>query len=41
VGTGYFDMIAQVIAGGTSSTTALAGSTEQEQFAAQLETAVH
>lgn len=32
VGTGYFDTIAQAIAGGTSSTTALAGSTEQEQF---------
>jgi len=34
VGTGYFDMITQVIAGGTSSTTALTGSTEQEQFGA-------
>jgi isocitrate lyase len=33
VGTGYFDLITQVIAGGTSSTTALAGSTEAEQFA--------
>jgi isocitrate lyase len=32
VGTGYFDEVAQVIAGGTSSTTALAGSTEEEQF---------
>ena len=32
VGTGYFDKIAQAIAGGTSSTTALTGSTEQEQF---------
>ena len=32
VGTGYFDAIAQVIAGGNSSTTALNGSTEQEQF---------
>jgi isocitrate lyase len=32
VGTGYFDTIAQAIAGGTSSTTALTGSTEQEQF---------
>jgi isocitrate lyase len=38
VGTGYFDTIAQVIVGGTSSTTALAGSTEQAQFA-QLQTA--
>jgi len=32
VGTGYFDEVAQVIAGGDSSTTALHGSTEQEQF---------
>jgi isocitrate lyase len=32
VGTGYFDEVAQVIAGGTSSTTALHGSTEEEQF---------
>src|SRR5579872_3227976 len=32
VGTGYFDEVAQVISGGQSSTTALAGSTESEQF---------
>ena len=32
VGTGYFDEVAQVIAGGTSSTTALKDSTEAEQF---------
>jgi len=32
VGAGYFDEVAQVIAGGTSSTTALGGSTEREQF---------
>jgi len=32
VGTGYFDAITQVIAGGTSSVTALTGSTEAEQF---------
>src|SRR5947208_2883824 len=32
VGTGYFDDVAQVIAAGLSSTTALRGSTEQEQF---------
>ena len=32
VGTGYFDEVAQVIAGGKSSTTALTGSTEAEQF---------
>jgi len=34
VGTGYFDMVTQVIAGGASSTTALTGSTESEQFTA-------
>jgi isocitrate lyase len=34
VGTGYFDMVTQVIAGGNSSTTALTGSTEAEQFGA-------
>jgi len=33
VGTGYFDEVAQVIAGGQSSTTALTGSTEVAQFA--------
>ena len=33
VGTGYFDAVTQVIASGKSSTTALAGSTEAEQFA--------
>jgi len=32
VGTGYFDQVAQVIACGESSTVALVGSTEQEQF---------
>jgi isocitrate lyase len=32
VGTGYFDAVTQVIAGGTSSVTALEGSTEAEQF---------
>jgi isocitrate lyase len=32
VGTGYFDEIAQVVAEGKSSTTALHGSTEEEQF---------
>jgi len=32
VGTGYFDRVAQVIAGGESSTTALEGSTETAQF---------
>ncbi|HEX8201843.1 MAG TPA: isocitrate lyase [Isosphaeraceae bacterium] len=33
VGTGYFDQVAQCVAGGRASTTALAGSTEEEQFA--------
>jgi isocitrate lyase len=32
VGTGYFDEVAQAIAGGESSTMALVGSTEVEQF---------
>jgi len=32
VGAGYFDAIAQTIAGGASSTTALTGSTEEAQF---------
>ena len=32
VGTGYFDLIAQMVAGGDSSTTALAESTEAAQF---------
>ncbi|MBO0777603.1 MAG: isocitrate lyase [Ktedonobacteraceae bacterium] len=32
VGTGYFDQVAQVVGGGTSSTTALTGSTEEAQF---------
>ncbi|AUD14325.1 MULTISPECIES: isocitrate lyase [unclassified Planococcus (in: firmicutes)] len=32
VGTGYFDEISQIVSGGTSSTTAMQGSTETEQF---------
>lgn len=32
VGVGYFDAVAMAISGGKSSTTALAGSTETEQF---------
>ena len=32
VGTGYFDLVSRAISGGTSSTTALDGSTEQQQF---------
>jgi isocitrate lyase len=35
VGTGYFDEVAQTIAGGYSSTTALEGSTEDAQFETQ------
>jgi isocitrate lyase len=33
VGTGYFDEVTQAVQGGKSSVTALAGSTEEEQFA--------
>ena len=33
VGTGYFDDVVQAVQGGRSSVTALAGSTEEEQFA--------
>ena len=32
VGTGYFDEVAKLVSGGTSSTTALNGSTEEAQF---------
>lgn len=32
VGTGYFDAVTQAVSGGASSVTALAGSTEEEQF---------
>ena len=32
VGTGYFDEVAQTIAGGGASTVALKGSTEEAQF---------
>ena len=32
VGAGYFDQVSQVITGGQSSTLALEGSTEEEQF---------
>ncbi len=35
VGTGYFDTVTQTIQGGQSSTTALKGSTEEEQFQAE------
>ncbi|WP_135228765.1 isocitrate lyase [Deinococcus fonticola] len=36
VGTGYFDLVAQAAGGGQSSTTALAGSTEAQQFGKEL-----
>jgi isocitrate lyase len=36
VGTGYFDRVSEVITGGSSSTLALAGSTEETQFGGQL-----
>jgi len=35
VGTGYFDEVAKIVGGGSSSTTALTGSTEEAQFAPQ------
>jgi isocitrate lyase len=34
VGTGYFDLVTQIISGGLCSTTALNGSTEEQQFQA-------
>jgi isocitrate lyase len=34
VGTGYFDQVAKVVTSGQTSTTAMCGSTEEEQFAA-------
>jgi isocitrate lyase len=35
VGTGYFDKVSMVVTGGTSSTTALKGPTESEQFSSK------
>jgi isocitrate lyase len=35
VGTGYFDLVSKAVSGGTSSTTAMAGSTETAQFDAK------
>jgi isocitrate lyase len=32
VGAGYFDRVAEIVSGGDSSTLALRGSTEDEQF---------
>ena len=41
VGAGYFDQVLQAITGGTASTLALSGSTEEEQFESEAhETAV-
>ncbi|KAB7705267.1 isocitrate lyase [Bacillus aerolatus] len=37
VGTGYFDQVSMIVSGGESSTTALKGSTEEEQFQAQTQ----
>jgi isocitrate lyase len=34
VGAGYFDAVTQAVSGGQSSITALAGSTEEQQFTA-------
>ncbi|GLB61098.1 isocitrate lyase [Cytobacillus sp. NCCP-133] len=39
VGTGYFDQVSMVITGGTSSTTALKGSTEEKQFTTEKQEA--
>ena len=39
VGAGYFDLVAQAVSGGESSTLALRGSTEEAQFSAAGETA--
>ncbi len=38
VGTGYFDLVSEVVSGGRSSTLALGGSTETEQFRESTET---
>jgi isocitrate lyase len=36
VGAGYFDQVMQTVSGGTASTLALAGSTEEQQFEAEV-----
>ncbi|WP_263366540.1 isocitrate lyase [Edaphobacter bradus] len=41
VGTGYFDDVANTIAAGETSTRALPGSTEEEQFEATIESALY
>ena len=38
VGAGYFDAVTEVVTGGASSISALAGSTEEEQFEPPAET---
>jgi isocitrate lyase len=35
VGAGYFDQVMQAVSGGSSSTLALSGSTEEQQFQAE------
>ena len=40
VGAGYFDQVLQTISGGTASTLALTGSTEEEQFETETRTAI-
>lgn len=35
VGTGYYDLVTQVVSGGSSETTGLSGSTEEQQFYAE------
>jgi isocitrate lyase len=35
VGSGYFDQVLETVTGGTASTMALRGSTEEQQFEAQ------
>ena len=41
VGTGYFDLVSTTISGGVTSTNAMAGSTEEEQFDAEVAVAAH
>lgn len=40
VGTGYFDAVTEIVTSGASSTSALRGSTEEEQFDSRTQTAV-
>ena len=41
VGTGYFDLVATTISDGETSTNAMAGSTEEERFDAEVAVAAH